>query len=144
VGLALRAPRRRADRAVVHTATDDTLTGAVATIDGTTTRGDFVLSHTCLPVTTPTPSASVSPTASPSVSASETAGATPGAEVSGTVLTSSPTHSISPAVLGVRETRDTGTLPDTGRSPVVLLMIAGLLVAGGALLLTRPGGRHAR
>jgi len=140
--------------AVIYTATDDTLTGAVATIEGTTTQGDFVLSHTCLPVTSPTPSASVTPSASetpsasvtPSVSASasETASATPSVEVSGTVLTTAPSESVSPTVLGVKQTRNTGTLPTTGRAPIVLLMAGVLLVAGGTLLLARHGGRHAR
>lgn len=128
--------------AVIYTATDDTLTGAVATIDGTTPQGDFVLSHTCLPLTSPTPSASVTP--SVSASASETASATPSVEVSGTVLTSTPSESISPAVLGVKQTRNTGTLPVTGRSPALLLILGGLLVTGGTVLLTRPGGRYAR
>ncbi len=128
--------------AVVYTATDDTLTGAVATIDGTTPQGYFVLSHTCLPGTSPTPSVSASVTPSVSASASETASAS--SSVSATSLTNSPSDSISPSVLGVKQTRGTGTLPATGWSPVVLLVLAGTLVGGGVLLLTRPGGRYAR
>src|SRR3954452_18842819 len=64
--------------AVVYTSTDDTLTGAVATIEGSTPQGYFVLSNTCVPAS-PTPSASVSATATetpsgtPSATASETA-----------------------------------------------------------------------
>lgn len=133
--------------AVIYTATDDTLISAVATIDGTTPQGDFVLSHTCLPVTSPTPSASVTPSVSasatetPSATPSETTSETPSAEVSGTVLTSAPSESASPSVLGVKLT---DTLPTTGLSPVVLLTVGALLVGGGTLLLTRKGGRYAR
>lgn len=149
--------------AVLYTATDDTLTGAEATIEGTTPQGYFVLSHTCLPTPspTPTPSASVSATAtassspslsvSPSASVSATSTATtstPSAEVSGVVLTNSPSPSITPNVKGVKLTQGAvaGTaLPSTGFSALGLLVLAGLLTATGLVLAaTRPKGRHAR
>lgn len=146
--------------AVVWTATDDTLTGAEAVIDGETTQGYFVLSDTCVPTPTVTPSATVSATetatpsetpsetvsATVSATASETASGTPSAEVSGERFTQTP--SISPTVLGVKQTRGgiAGTgLPTTGASFLGLLSLAVLLVLGGAVLTTRrPKGRYAR
>ncbi len=141
--------------AVVYTATDDTLTGADATIEGSTPQGYFVLSDTCVPATpSPTPSESASPSESPSGSPSPSVSATtastsptqtPSAEVSGTELTQSP--SISPSVLGVKQTKSgvSGTgLPKTGLSPFGLLVVAAVLVAAGTVLARRPKGRYAR
>lgn len=155
--------------AVVYTPTDDTLKNATASIEGTTPQGYFVLSHTCLPngsSATPTPSASASASASetpsasvsatatstPSSSASETATATPSSEVSGTAFTSSPASSpasgsISPSVLGVKQTRG-GVggvgLPTTGSPVAPLIALGTLLVAAGVALASRPRGRYAR
>jgi hypothetical protein len=148
--------------AVVYTSTDDTLTGAVATIEGSTPQGYFVLSNTCVPASpTPTSSASVSATAtetaSESASPSESASVseTPSAEVSGTELSrtpsssesGSPSESVSASVLGVKLTKGgvSGTgLPTTGLSALGLLAIGGALVGAGIVLTRRPKGRYAR
>jgi hypothetical protein len=137
--------------AVIYTVTDDTLTSAVATIEGSTPQGYFVLSHSCLPASatpsasvsataTETPSASASETALPSESVSATATETPSAEVSGTELSrtpsssesGSPSESVSPSVLGEKFTNGGGTgLPSTGLSALGLLAIGGALIGYG-------------
>jgi hypothetical protein len=144
--------------AVVWTATDDTLTGAEAVIDGETTQGYFVLSDTCVPAPTPSATVSATETATPSetpsetvsatvsATASETASGTPSAEVSGERFTQTP--SISPTVLGVKQTKGgvAGTgLPTTGSSLLGLVGLSGLLVLAGMVLTIRqPKGRYAR
>ncbi len=144
--------------AVIYTATDDTLTGATATIDGTTPQGDFVLSHTCLPTAsqsaTPSESASGTPSETPSESVSATASTseTPSAEVSGTKLSqtpsgSTPSGSDTPSVLGVKNTRGgvAGTsLPTTGLSVLGLIVLAAGLLLVGVPFATTPKGRYAR
>jgi hypothetical protein len=143
--------------AVVYTLTDDTLTGAEATIEGSTPQGDFVLSHTCPPTPssasasgtpseTGTPSGTGTPSAS--VSATGTASETPSAEVSGTELSRTPSaSSLAASVLGVKLTKGgvAGTgLPTTGVSALGLLALAGVLVGIGTALVSRPKGRYAR
>jgi hypothetical protein len=149
--------------AVIYTSTDDTLTGATAEINGTTTQGYFVLSDTCVPTPSETPSATVSATAtetasgtpSATVSATETetasgtpsASETPSAEVSGTQFTQSASESVSPSVLGVKLTKGgvAGTgLPMTGLSVLGLLAASGALVGIGVVMQRQPKGRHAR
>lgn len=152
--------------AVIWTATDDTLLAAEATIEGSTPQGDFVLSHTCLPAPTqtPTPEVSGSQTATPTpevsgsqtstptpeVSGTETAtpSGTPSATVSGVRFTNTPSGSISPTVLGVKQTKGgvAGTaLPSTGSALLGLTALSALLLATGVVLTSsRPKGRHAR
>jgi hypothetical protein len=141
--------------AVIYTATDDTLTGATATIEGTTPQDEFVLSHTCLPAASQTPTPSGTPSETPSgtpsesVSATASTSETPSAEVSGTKLSQSPSESgsVSPTVLGVKETKGgvAGTgLPTTGLSVLgLLVLVAGLLLVGVPFA-TTPKGRYAR
>ncbi len=146
--------------AVIYTATDDTLTGAEATIEGTTPQGDFVLSHTCLPAPSQSPSASASASTSsspspevsasettspsPEVSASDTTSPSPGASVSASGQVS---PSISPSVKGVKLTRPDvrgGNLATTGISVLGLVVLAGLLISAGVALQRGPKGRHTR